>query len=120
MGTRPPALEIIQDGFCLSKWNILHRESPTPGVLHSCSFIDCCLDILTVQVEVILGDVKTDLIHADRADDMTTTVHRGDLTTTAFPQTGYKQVSLFGLNASQAVRMDAFTGFSPGGRSQVD
>ena len=118
MGTRLPALEIIQDGLCLSKWNILHRESPTPGVLHSCSFIGCCLDILTVQVEVILGDVKTDLIHAGRADDMTTTVHRGDLTT-AFPQTSYKssvcpltcdfcrttaqQVSLFGLNASQAV-----------------
>ena len=90
MGTLPPALEIIQDGLCLSKWNILHRESPTPDVLHSCSFIDCCPDILTVQIEVILGDVKTDLIHADHADDITTTVHRGDLTTIAFPQTGYK------------------------------
>ena len=45
---------------------------------------------LTVQVEVILDDVKTDLTYPHHTDDKKTTFHCDGLTTIAFPQIGYK------------------------------
>ena len=45
---------------------------------------------LTVQVEIVLDGVKTGSIHADHADNVTTTVQYDGPTAIAFPELSYK------------------------------